>query len=347
MNRKRVAVALSGGVDSSVAAFLLLQGGYEVAGFHMRLWCSPRLDYQARRAKNICCILKIPYHEVDLHKEFESRVVEYFVEEYKRGRTPNPCVACNKHIKFSLLLDKAFSLGYEYLATGHYARVEESNNRYQLFEAEDLNRDQSYFLYTLTQERLKFVLFPLGKYTREQVREIAKKAGLPLAARSSQDLCFISEKNYRIFLQERISSSPGDIVDVSGKKLGEHQGIAFYTIGQRHGLGIALGKPLYVIRIEPEYNRIVVGSEEELYSDRLTVKNVNWIKGEAPLCPIALKVKVRYKSKGAEAVVFPEDDSAHVCFSQAQKAVTPGQVAVFYQGSEVIGGGIIAEVGKC
>jgi tRNA-specific 2-thiouridylase len=342
----KVAVALSGGVDSSAAALLLKKAAYEVIGMHMRLWASPRFDYQAHRAENICRILDIPYHQVDLQKEFESCVVDYFCWEYQQGRTPNPCVACNQHIKFGLLLDKALSLGADYLATGHYAKVEHSHDGHRLLKAKDIGRDQSYFLYTLTQEKLGHVLFPLGEHSRGEVKQMAKRAGLPTATRSSQDICFISQKNYGAFLSQRFSTLPGDIVDTQGKILGQHQGIAFCTIGQRHGLGLASGKPLYVIRIEPESNRILLGPEKELYSQKLTTQKLNWISGKAPREPITVKAKIRYKSKEAEAILFFRDDSVDVHFTQPQKAVTPGQAIVFYNADEVLGGGIIYQTEK-
>jgi tRNA-specific 2-thiouridylase len=341
MTKANVAVALSGGVDSSAAALLLKEAAYEVMGIHMRLWDSPHSEYQAQRAEDICRTLDIPYRQVDLQKEFESCVVDYFCREYRQGRTPNPCVACNQHIKFGLLLEKALSLGADYLATGHYARVEHSRDGHRLLKAADTGRDQSYFLYTLTQERLGHVLFPLGEYSKDEVKQMAKQAGLPVGARSSQDICFISQKNYGTFLGQRFSSTPGDIIDTRGRKLGQHRGIAFYTIGQRHGLGLASGKPLYVIKIEPERNRIVLGHEKELYSRKLAAQNLSWISGKAPRASITARAKIRYKAKEAEAVLFPHDDFVDVHFAQPQKAVTPGQAIVFYNVDEVLGGGII------
>jgi tRNA-specific 2-thiouridylase len=342
----KVAVALSGGVDSSAAALLLKEAAYEVVGVHMRLWDSPSFDYQAQRAENICRLLDIPYHQVDLQKEFESCVVDFFCQEYQQGRTPNPCVVCNQHIKFGLLLDKALSLGADYLATGHYARVEHSRNGHRLLKAVDISRDQSYFLYTLTQEKLGHVLFPLGEYSRDEVKQMAKQAGLPTVTKSSQDICFISQKNYGVFLSQRFSSTPGDIIDTQGKKLGQHRGVAFCTIGQRHGLGLASGQALYVIKIEPESNRIVLGYENELYSQKLTAQKLNWVSGKAPREPVAVKAKIRYKSKEAEATLFPCDDSVDVHFTQPQKAVAPGQAVVFYNVDEVLGGGIISQIEK-
>lgn len=338
---------MSGGVDSAIAALLLKEAGYEVIGMHMHLWEAPYFIYQSHQAEDICHTLDIPYRQVDLRKEFEAYVVDYFCREYQQGRTPNPCVACNQHVKFGILFDKALSLGVDYLATGHYARVEHSGNAHRLLKAKDTSRDQSYFLYTLTQEKLAYILFPLGEHSKDEVKQMAKQAGLPTMTKSSQDICFISENNYATFVSQRFPNQPGDIMDTQGKKLGQHRGIAFYTIGQRHGLGLALGKPLYVIKIEPESNRIVLGPEKELYSQKLTARKLNWISGKAPREPISVKAKIRYKSKEAEAILFPSDDSEDVHFIQPQRAVTPGQAIVFYNVDEVLGGGIIdsAEIG--
>ena len=332
---------MSGGVDSSAAALLLKEDAYEVIGIHMRLRESPHFTYQAHRAENICRILGIPYHQVDLRKEFEACVVDYFCQEYQQGRTPNPCVVCNLHMKFGLLLDKALSLGADYLATGHYARLEHSRDGHRLLKAADTSRDQSYFLYTLTQEKLGHVLFPLSEHSRDEVKRMAKQARLPTTTKSSQDICFISRKNYGVFLSQRFPTLPGDIVDTGGRKLGQHRGIAFCTIGQRHGLGLASGQPLYVVRIEPEHNRIVLGQEKELYSRKLTAQKLNWISGRSPREPITARARIRYKSKEAEAVLFFRNDSVDVHFTQPQKAVTPGQAIVFYNLDEVLGGGII------
>jgi len=356
MSNTKVAVALSGGLDSAVAALLLKQAGHDLVGVHMRLGDSGHFDLQAHRAENVCRILGIPYHEVNLQRDFETCVVDYFCREYQRGRTPNPCVACNQHIKFGLLLDKALSLGADFLATGHYARVEHSGSGYRLLKAKDTSRDQSYFLYILTQEKLARVLFPVGDHTRDDVKQMAKQAGLPAVAKSSHDICFISQKNYGYFLSQRFSPTPGDVVDTDGRKLGQHRGIAFYTIGQRHGVGLASGKPLYVVRIEPESNRVVLGSVEDLYSQGLTARNLNWISGKAPQEPITVTAKIRYKSKEAEATVFPprgcesrcnrDETICDVRFAEPQKAVTPGQAVVFYNGDEVLGGGIIHQTQK-
>jgi tRNA-specific 2-thiouridylase len=341
MTKERVAVALSGGIDSSVAALLLREAGYETSGVHMRLWdssCAERLEYQAEQ---VCRILDIPFHVLDLQGEFERCVIDYFCQEYRGGRTPNPCVACNQYIKFGFLLDRVLALGADHLATGHYARIEQSDGGYHLLRAKDTSKDQSYFLYTLNQRKLRYLLFPLGSHTKTEVRQIAKREGLPTAIKPSQDLCFISEKNYHAFLGRRFSSVPGDIVDTQGTILGHHRGIAFYTIGQRHGFGLASNTALYVTRMEPENNRVVLGSEEELYSREVTARNLSWLAGELPSEPIAMTAKIRYKSARVEAELFPKVDSVDIRFSQPQWAATPGQVIVFYRGDELLGGGII------
>ena len=346
MPKERVAVALSGGVDSAAAALLLREASYKVLGIHMCLWDSPRSDDQAQRAEDICRLLGIPYHQVNLQKDFDSYVIDYFCQEYRQGRTPNPCVVCNQHIKFGFLLDKALSLGADYLATGHYARAEHSSDGHRLLKAADTGADQSYFLYALTQERLGRVLFPLGEHGKDEVKQMIKQAGLTTMTKSSQDICFISQKNYGAFLSQRFSSPPGDVVDSEGRKLGQHRGIAFCTIGQRHGLGLASGKPLYILKIEPETNRIVLGPEKELYSRRLAAQKLNWISGKTPQEPITITARIRYKSEETEAILFFRNDSADVHFAQPQKAVTPGQAVVFYNIDEVLGGGIIDKTQK-
>jgi len=346
MTEERVAVALSGGIDSSVAALLLKEAGHEVIGLHMHLWDSSRSEYQARQAEALCSTLNIPFYVVDSKKEFALNVVDYFCREYKRGRTPNPCIACNQQIKFGFLLAKALSLGADFLATGHYARIEHSEDGYHLLKAADLSKDQSYFLYTLTQEKLKYLLFPLGSYTKTEVKQIAQRAGLAIA-NPSQDICFISQKNYRAFLSQRLSSIPGEIVDAQGVILGRHQGIVFYTIGQRHGLGLASGKPLYVIRIDPEHNKIVLGDKRELYRQKVTAQRLNWVAGKPLLGPITAAAKIRYKSREAAAVLFPPrhceqgEAISDIWFPQPQWAICPGQAIVFYKDDEVLGGGTI------
>lgn len=352
MARGRVAVAISGGVDSSTAALLLKEAGYEVIGMHMRLWqdykSKPEIGQQhhklkraINRAEETCSKLGIPFHLVELENEFKSHVVDYFCNGYAQGRTPNPCIACNKYIKFGFLLEKAISLGADYLATGHYSRIKYSDNIYHLFQGADSSKDQSYMLYTLEQKKLRHVLFPLGDYLKTEVRKIAQQNRLPAAEEpGSQDICFIDGK-YSDFLSQNVITSIGEIVNKQGKVLGKHSGVVFYTIGQRHGLGFSTGRRLFVTRIDPEQNRISVGTEEELYSQELTAGQVNWVSGEAPSGPLDVTVKIRYKSPAAVAAIYPKLNSVKVEFRQIQRAVAPGQAVVFYYNDEVIGGGII------
>ncbi len=340
MTRGKVAVAMSGGVDSCMAAFLLKQAGYEVLGVNMEL--GQASTGSTHDVKHICHILDIPFYAFNFKTEFQQHVVNYFCQEYKRGRTPNPCIACNQHIKFDLLLQRALSLNADYLATGHYAKIKHFNGNYHLLKAADTNKDQSYFLCTLSQKELKHLLFPLGNYSKSEVRQLAKEEALPVINKpDSQDACFISNNNYRAFLAQHFTPVPGDIVDTGGKLVGQHQGIAFYTIGQRRNLGLTSNKPLYVIRIETESNKIVVGSKEELYSQKLIAQKVNWVTGNSPSKLIFTTVKIRYKSPEAPATLSPKRDSAEVRFQKPQWAITPGQAVVFYKHDEVLGGGII------
>lgn len=354
MSKKRVVVALSGGVDSSMAALMLLEAGHEVVGVTMRLWSEKEVtsassshftdpSQNIRDAEQICHALGIPFHILDLEREFKEHVIQYLIREYTQGRTPNPCISCNQHIKFGLLLEHALSLDADYLATGHYARVEQHDNAYHLLKGTDPDKDQSYMLYTLTQEKLARLLFPLGNYSKRQVRDLAQKKGLHVAGKaSSQDICFIAA-DYGTFLSQHVTTAPGEIVDEQGKVLGRHRGAAFYTIGQRHGLGLATARPLYVTRIEPSANRVVVGDESQLGSSCLIAVNLNWVSGKTPSQPLRVNAKIRYRSPKVPAVVHPQPDSVSVVFAQPQRAVAPGQAVVFYQDNEVIGGGTIED----
>jgi tRNA-specific 2-thiouridylase len=335
-----------------MAALMLLESGHEVVGVTMRLWAEkeatsgknslfPDTSQNIRDAEQICHTLGIPFHILDLEQEFKEHVIQYLIREYTQGRTPNPCISCNRHIKFGFLLEHALALDAEYLATGHYARVEQYDNTYHLLKGTDPDKDQSYMLYTLTQKKLARILFPLGNYTKQQVRDLAQKKGLHTAGKpSSQDICFVAA-DYGTFLSQHVTTVPGEIVDEQGKVLGKHRGTAFYTIGQRHGLGLSTAKPLYVTRIEPAANRVVVGEESQLGSSSLIAVNLNWASGKTPLQPLQVNAKIRYRSPEMPAVVHHQPDSVNVVFEQPQRAIAPGQAVVFYQGNEVIGGGTI------
>ena len=349
--KKRVVVAMSGGVDSSLAAGLLKEAGYEVIGITMRLWPEPE-DASLRRpccltadvndARLVCHILDIPYYILDFEDLFRKHVVELFCREYDRGRTPNPCLACNQEIKFRFLLGRVLALGADYLATGHYSRIDRSDGEACLLKGVDPLKDQSYVLYTLGQRELGHLLLPLGGYAKEEVRHLAEERGLPVAGKKeSQDICFVPSGDYRPFVAGYFPPRPGDIVDMEGVVLGRHPGIAFFTVGQRHGLGLNPGKPMYVVRIDALHDCVTVGDEEGLYTDRLRAASVHWVSGEAPPSGLEVKARTRYRSPEAAAVASVEGKGARVKFERPQRSITPGQAVVFYRGDEVLGGGII------
>ncbi len=353
MSKGKVLVAMSGGVDSSVTAALLKHEDYEVMGVTLRLWSEEdpsALTHQRRccsledmdSARRVCQMLGVPHYILNFEQPFKAHVVDYFVAEYGRGRTPNPCLACNQWIKFRLLLERAQALGVDYLATGHYARIESANGRYRLLKAMDSTKDQSYVLYTLGQRELSRLLFPMGHITKAAARSIARELGLPNAdKRDSQEICFVTEGDYRHFIEERIAATPGEVIDTSGHVLGRHRGVPFYTVGQRRGLGIAGGEPRYVVRLDAEANRVIVGSEAELYRDSLWATAVSYVSGSLPEAPVTIAAKIRYRSPEALALLIPHEDRAEVRFQQPQRAITPGQAVVFYHGEEVLGGGTI------
>jgi len=354
----RIVVAMSGGVDSSVAALKIKEAGHDVIGVTIKMW--PEGDC-GKRGNKLCCSLEsiqyarsvaedigIPFHIVDLSAEFSREVTDYFVREYAIGRTPNPCVYCNSRIKFGTLFSEAAKLGAERIATGHYARIIRKENRYFLSEAEDKKKDQTYFLYDIARERLPFIDLPLGNYTKEEVRAIASGAGLTSAERQeSQDVCFVSEgSDYRKFIASKIGIKvfePGDMLDVDGNIIGKHSGIASYTVGQRRGIGLAKKDPIYVLEIDATRNTIKVGEKEHAMKSRILVEELNWLSANGPVKPSRFNVKIRYGSEGSTALITPKKNNAvTVEFDDPQFAPTPGQSAVFYDGDIVAGGGIIA-----
>ena len=351
MDKKKVAVAMSGGVDSSLTAALLLDKGFEVVGVTMRLednetdsksCCSQN---ELKDALAVANYLGIFHHVVDFRAIFESEIENYFVEEYMRGRTPNPCVKCNKKIKFGKLFDFAKSIGADFLATGHYARTVFEDGRFKLKKAVDTYKDQSYVLYNLTPEKLSQIIFPLGELSKTETRKLAEEMHLPVAKKpDSQEICFVPNDDYKTFLKSHAQNSDalmsGEIVDTSGKVLGVHSGVANYTIGQRKGLGIAAPYPLYVVKLDVENHKVIVGRNEELFSSSLTAENVHWIY-KPKIFPAKLQAKVRYGTKIFDCVVEEEKNFVRVNFSEPVRAITAGQSVVFYDGDELLGGGVI------
>jgi tRNA-uridine 2-sulfurtransferase len=350
----RVVVAMSGGVDSSVAAALLKQQGYDVIGMMLRLWSEPGKEDSNRcctpdsmaQARRVAAKLEIPFYVIDAKDVFRETVVQYFLDGYARGETPNPCLICNKQIRWTFLLEHALALGADYMATGHYARIQKAEGgRRNLLRAADRSKDQSYVLHVLSQEQLARALFPIGDYPKTEIRAIAEKHGLPTASRKdSQDLCFLAGGDYRNFLQRNAAEmlEPGEILTREGRTVGQHTGLANYTIGQRKGLGIASTVPLYVLGKDSTTNSLIVGTQEELGLRELIARDLNWQSGEAPKEPFRAEVKIRYTAKEAEGWVAPLHGSrARVQFDAPQRDITSGQAAVFFQGDLLIGGGLI------
>ncbi len=357
-SKSRVVVAMSGGVDSSVAAALLVHAGYDVVGMMMRLWsdeamggaqhnlcCSPRQMSDARR---IADKLGIPFYVLDTKQVFRETVVQYFIDQHRAGYTPNPCLECNRHIRFDWLLRNALALDADYLATGHYARItRDSSGGWQLRQGVDTDKDQSYVLSVMGQEQLARTMFPVGEYPKAEVRRLAEEFGLDVAGKKdSQDLCFLGDKDYRDFLRLHAPDlmSPGPIVTSAGEVLGMHQGLSNYTIGQRKGLGISYSEPLYVLAMNPYKNALVVGGRGELGRDCLMAEAINWVSGEAPAAAFEAQVKIRYQATPQPARIEPlEADKIQVKFDLPQRDITPGQAAVLYQDDLCLGGGVIAK----
>jgi len=368
LKNKKVICAMSGGVDSSVSAVLLKRAGFDVIGVFMKFWATPNTDglvgawnrccspEAEKRARKVAQILNISFYVLNFEEEFKNKIVDYFLREYKKGNTPNPCVVCNKEIKFRLLLEKALALGADYIATGHYARLQKGKEGIRLLKGKDKKKDQSYFLWMLSQRQLKRILFPIGNYTKNEVRLMAKKFKLPvLGIPESQEICFI-HKTINDFLRKHLKTKPGRIIYSTPEvnySIGEHQGLWFYTIGQRKGLGLGggpafakalAGKPYYVLDKNQRKNLLVVTkNERDLDKKELVAKNVNWISGKSPDLPLKVKAKIRYRHRSSLATITKKRKSNlyHLRFEKPQRAITPGQSVVFYKGQEVIGGGII------
>lgn len=346
MEKKRVLVAMSGGVDSAVCALLLKEQGYDCLGVHMKLFPSNREGEEAAR---VCKALAIPFEEADFTQTFRREVVEDFIRVYEGGGTPNPCVTCNRKLKFGALLDYGLARGCDHIATGHYARIAHSGQtgRYELKKALHLEKDQSYVLSRLTQDQLSRVLLPIGKLDKARVRAIAEQNGLSSAHRKdSQDICFIPDGDYLAFLERERGESypPGDFVDLEGKPIGRHRGAAGYTIGQRKGLGLPMGERVYVCGKDMEKNTVTVGPESALYAQGLIAGDMNWIAVEDLTGPLRVEVKTRYRQAEQTATVSPlTDGRVRVDFDEPQRAVSPGQAVVLYQGDTVVGGGTILQ----
>lgn len=353
---EKALIAMSGGVDSSVAALLCKQKGYECTGCTMKLYDNGNTDVSGSKtccslddvedARSVAFRLGMPYYVFNFTDDFRKKIIDRFIDSYLRGMTPNPCIDCNRFMKFDRLYERAKIMGCEYIVTGHYVRTDrDENGKYLLKKGIDAGKDQSYVLYSLTQEQLAHTLFPLGELTKEEVREIAGANGFVNASKpDSQDICFVPDGDYASVIEKYtgIRSEPGEFLDLSGNVIGTHRGIIHYTIGQRKGLGVTFGEPRYVCGISAENNTVVLGKNEDLFRKEVTAEEFNWISGEAPAGEFRCRAKIRYNQKEREAVAFPEGDRVKIVFDEPQRAVTPGQSAVVYDGDVVLGGGIIA-----
>jgi len=357
MAKKKVVVGMSGGVDSSVAAYLLKEQGYDVIGVTMQIWQDEESKIQEENggccglsavddARKVAAQIGIPYYVMNFKKDFQEKVIDYFVDEYLHGRTPNPCIACNRYVKWESLLTRSMEIGADYIATGHYARVEQlPNGRYAIRHSATWSKDQTYALYNLTQDQLRRTLMPVGEYEKDQIREIAKEIGLLIANKpDSQDICFVSDDDYASFIEEESNQKipEGNFVTPDGKILGRHKGIIHYTIGQRKGLGLSLGYQAFVLEIRPDTNEVVIGENKDVFTDTLYAGNLNFMAIEALKEPMRARGKIRYSHEGADCTIRMIDDNTLECkFDKPQRAVTPGQAFVLYDGEYVLGGGTI------
>lgn len=358
MSKKKVVVGMSGGVDSSVAAWLLKEQGYEVIGVTMQIWqdeepeaveesggcCGLRAVDDARR---VAWDLGIPYYVMNFKEEFKCNVMDYFVDEYRKGRTPNPCIACNRFVKWESLLKRSLDIGADYIATGHYARIEQlENGRYALKNSVTAAKDQTYALYNLTQYQLSHTLMPVGAYTKDKIRELAEQIGLKVAGKpDSQEICFIPDHDYAKFIEETTGEKmpQGNFVDVEGNVIGRHEGITHYTVGQRKGLGLSMGHPVFVVEIRPETNEVVIGNSDDVFSDTLRCDRLNWMAVDGLHgSEIRVLAKIRYSHRGAMCTIREIENGVVECkFDEPQRAITPGQAVVFYDNEYVVGGGTI------
>ena len=356
--KKKVVVGMSGGVDSSVAAMLLKEQGYDVIGVTMQIWQDE--EEEAREANGGCCglsavddarrvaqRLEIPYYVMNFKKEFKCHVMDYFVAEYLRGHTPNPCIACNRYVKWESLLQRSLEIGADYIATGHYARIDRlPNGRYAIRNSVTASKDQTYALYNLTQEQLAHTLMPVGEYTKDEIRAMAEEAGLPVAHKpDSQEICFVPDNDYASFIDREAGEKvpgPGNFVTEDGRILGRHKGITHYTLGQRRGLELPMGERVFVTAIRPETNEVVIGSNQELFTDKVLCDHVNYMAVEDLAEPVRVLAKIRYNHKGEYGTLTKQPDGIVLCtFDAPVRAATPGQAMVFYQGEHVLGGGTI------
>jgi tRNA-uridine 2-sulfurtransferase len=372
---EKVVVGMSGGVDSSVAAYLLKEQGYEVIGVTMQIWqdedvCSMEENggccglSAVEDARRVASVLDIPYYVMNFKQEFKDNVIDYFVGEYLQARTPNPCIACNRYVKWESLLKRSLDIGASYIATGHYASIEKlPNGRYTIKKSVTQAKDQTYALYNLTQHQLAHTLMPVGSYAKDKIREIAKEQKLPVANKpDSQEICFVPDNNYAGFIADYLAEkkrkaalenkedpqiafdgmAPGNYVNTAGEVIGRHRGLIHYTVGQRKGLGIAMGQPVFVVELRPETNEVVLGNANEVFSDRLTANRLNFMSIENLEGEMVVEAKIRYSHKGARCTIRKTGPDEVLCvFEEPQRAITPGQAVVFYQGDYVVGGGTI------